>query len=120
MRSVAEWLVAKPERAVFVMIATFLLPLTRMFGSAALVLLTLRHGIKRAALIAAIALAVVIAISLVGGQSMPQIVLMVLELWLPGLFFRGTVAAAAIADVAVAGNGADCDCRGGGDLPGPR
>jgi hypothetical protein len=87
MQPVAEWLVAKPERAVMVMVGSFLLPLTRIFGSAVLVLLTLRHGAKRAGLMAAISLAVILVVSLIGGQSIPQIVLVMFELWLPGMFF---------------------------------
>lgn len=69
-----------------VMVGSFLLPATRLFGSAVLVLLTLRHGIRRAGFIAAASLAAILVVSLVGGQSIPQVVLVMLELWLPGMF----------------------------------
>ena len=44
VQPIAAWLVARPERAVFILIASFLLPITQILGSAILVLLVVRLG----------------------------------------------------------------------------
>jgi hypothetical protein len=87
MQRIAAWLVERPERAVLGMVATFLLPLTRIFGSAVLVLLTLQHGAKRAIVVATISFAVIAAVLLVMGTSLAQVAIVVVQIWLPGMVF---------------------------------
>jgi hypothetical protein len=87
MQRIAAWLVARPERAAIGIVATFLLPLTRVLGSAILVLLTLRLGLGRAGMVAAISLAIILAVSMALGLSALQVALVPLQIWLPGMLF---------------------------------
>lgn len=85
MKPVAAWLVARPERAIFVLIATFPLPFTQILGSTVLALLVLSRGIARAAQVAGIsflALLVMTQFTTVPVQTLMQIAL---TIWLPGM-----------------------------------
>ena len=66
MQPIAAWLVARPERAVFILIASFLLPITQILGSAILVLLVLSRGLGRAAVSAVFSFGALLATALTG------------------------------------------------------
>ncbi|MFQ5982087.1 MAG: hypothetical protein ACE5KS_01805 [Woeseiaceae bacterium] len=85
MQPIAAWLVARPERAVFILIATFLLPISQILGSAVLVLLVLSRGVGRAAVAAGIAFAAILVLALVSQVPVSQLFQVVLTIWLPGL-----------------------------------
>ncbi len=85
MQPIAVWLVARPERAVFVLIATFPLPFTQILGSAVLVLLVLSSGIARAATVAGIAFVAILVMTLVTTVSVQTLIQIALTIWLPGI-----------------------------------
>jgi hypothetical protein len=87
MQRISAWLVARPERAIVGLVATFALPMTRILGSSILVLLTLRHGLKSAAVAGSIAFAVILAVSVIAGMPLSHVFLVVLQVWLPGVLF---------------------------------
>ncbi len=85
MQALAVWLVARPERAVFILIATFLLPITQILGSAILVLLVLSKGPVRAALVAGFGFGAILVIALLSKAPLLQAFQVVLTIWLPGM-----------------------------------
>ena len=85
MQPIAAWLVARPERAIFVLIASFPLPFTQILGSAVLVLLVLSRGIARAAQAAGIAFIAILAMTLVTAVASATLVQIALTIWLPGI-----------------------------------
>ncbi len=85
MQPIAAWLVARPERAIFVLIATFPLPFTQILGSAVLVLLVLSEGISRAALVAGISFVAILAMTLITTVSTQTLIQVALTVWLPGI-----------------------------------
>ena len=85
MQPIAAWLVARPERAVFVLIATFPLPFTQILGSAVLVLLVLSRGIARAALVAGIAFVAILVMTLITTVPVQTLIQIALTIWLPGM-----------------------------------
>jgi hypothetical protein len=85
VQPLAVWLVARPERAVFILIATFLLPITQIFGSAVLVLLILGPGLKRAGLVAGLSFAAILVLALVRAVPVSQLFQVALTIWLPGM-----------------------------------
>jgi hypothetical protein len=85
VQPIASWLVARPERAVFVLIATFPLPFTQILGSTVLVLLVLSRGIARAAQVAGIAFLAILAMTLVTTVPVQTLIQIALTIWLPGM-----------------------------------
>lgn len=85
MQPVAAWLVARPERAILVLIATFLVPITQILGSAVLVLLVLSHGPLRAIRVAGLGFVAILLIGLLSQVPLAQIFQVVLTIWLPGI-----------------------------------
>ena len=85
MQPIAVWLVARPERAVFILIATFLLPITQIFGSAILVLLVLSQGLTRTAIVGGLAFAAIMVLSLFTAVTASQVLEVALSIWLPGI-----------------------------------
>jgi uncharacterized protein YybS (DUF2232 family) len=85
VQPLAAWLVARPERAVFILIASFLLPITQILGSAILVLLVLSRGPGRAAVSAAFGFGAILALALVSKVPVSQLFQVVLTIWLPGM-----------------------------------
>lgn len=85
MQPIAAWLVARPERAVFVLIATFPLPFTQFLGSAILVLLVLSRGIARTAQVAGIAFVAILVMTLVTTVPVQTLMQIALMIWLPGI-----------------------------------
>lgn len=85
MQRIAAWLVARPERAVFVLIATFPLPVTQIAGTAVLVLLALRNGPARAAQVAGIAYAAILLVTLLTSVPTAALNQIAVMIWLPGV-----------------------------------
>ena len=85
MQPIAAWLVARPERAVFILIATFPLPFTQILGSAVLVLLVLSRGLARAAQVAGIAFGAILVLTLVTTVPAATLFQVALTIWLPGI-----------------------------------
>ena len=85
MQPIAAWLVARPERAVFVLIASFPLPFTQILGSALLVLLVLSHGLARAAQAAGIAFVAILVMTLVTTVPASTLFQVASTIWLPGI-----------------------------------
>ena len=85
MQPIAAWLVARPERAVFVLIATFPLPFTQILGSTVLVLLILSSGIVRAAQVAGISFLAILVMTLVTTVPVQTLIQITLTIWLPGM-----------------------------------
>lgn len=85
MQPIAAWLVARPERAIFVLIATFPLPFTQIIGSTILVLLVLSRGISRAAQVAGIAFTAILAMTLVTTVPTQTLIQVAVTVWLPGI-----------------------------------
>lgn len=81
----AAWLVARPERAVFILLASFLLPITQILGSAVLILLVLSRGPGRAAVLAVFGFGALLALALVSKVPVSQVFQVVLTIWLPGM-----------------------------------
>lgn len=85
MKAVAAWLVDRPERASFILIATFLLPITQVLGIAVLVLLVLSRGPVRTVLVAGIGFAATLVLALLSKVPVSQSIIVVLTIWLPGM-----------------------------------
>ncbi len=85
MQPIAAWLVARPERAVFVLIVTFPLPFTSIIGSSVLVLLVLSSGLARTLQVAGIAYAAIFLMSLVTSMPLAFLHQVALTIWMPGV-----------------------------------
>ncbi|MCH7853398.1 MAG: DUF2232 domain-containing protein [Proteobacteria bacterium] len=83
MQPIAAWLIARPLHAVLALALTLVLPFAQIFSGAAIVMLVLYGGARTAALQGLIAIAVLAALSLVTGGSLPEILVNGLFAWLP-------------------------------------
>ena len=85
MKSIAAWLVRRPQNAILGLAATYILflPLAGIFCGAVVTLLVLQHGARRAATQVLITAAVLAALALVSGGSAPQMALAALANWVP-------------------------------------
>ncbi len=83
MQPIAAWLIARPLHAVLGLALTLVLPFAQIFSGAAIVMLVLYGGARTAALQGLIAIAVLAALSLVTGGSLPEILVNGLFAWLP-------------------------------------
>ena len=85
MKSIAAWLVRRPQNAILGLAATYILflPLAGIFCGAVVTLLVLQHGARRAATQVLIAAAVLAVLALVSGGSAPQMALAALANWVP-------------------------------------
>lgn len=83
MPSVAAWLLARPYNAVFALAITMLMPGLPTLGGAILVLVVLQQDIRRAATIAAFAGSILLAVALLTGSSLLQVLAQLGSLWLP-------------------------------------
>ena len=83
MQPIAAWLIARPLHAVLGLALTLVLPFAQIFSGAAIVMLVLYGGARPAALPGLIAIAVLAALSLVTGGSLPEILVNGLFAWLP-------------------------------------
>ena len=83
MPSVAAWLLARPQNAVFALALTMLVPFLPIVSGAILVLLALHQELNKVLVTAAVAGLVLVAVILVSGSS-PLLALMdVATFWLP-------------------------------------
>ena len=83
MQPIAAWLIARPLHAVLALALTLVLPFAQIFSGAAIVMLVLYGGARTAALQGLIAIAVLAALSLLTGGSLPEILVNGLFAWLP-------------------------------------
>lgn len=83
MQPIAAWLIARPLHAVLGLALTLVLPFAQIFSGAAIVMLVLYGGARTAALQGLIAIAVLAALSLLTGGSLPEILVNGLFAWLP-------------------------------------
>ena len=85
MRTIASWLVARPQNAVMGLAVTLLLPAPQLTSGVILVLLVLAQGTKLALVESCIAAAVLLTVSLIFGVSIPSIVTLMAGTWVPVL-----------------------------------
>jgi len=83
VQPIAAWLVARPMHAVLGLALTLVLPFAQIFSGAAMVMLVLYGGARTAALQGLIAIAVLAALSMVTGGSLPEMLANGLFAWLP-------------------------------------
>lgn len=85
MKSVAAWLVARPQNAVFALAATLLLPLLQVFGGAIMVLLVLQQGVRLAVIEGVLAGGLLVMVALFAGAPAAAIALTVAVTLLPAV-----------------------------------
>jgi hypothetical protein len=85
VQAIAAWLVARPERAVFVLIVTFPLPFTSIIGSSVLVLLVLSSGLARTLQVTGIAYAAIFLMSLLTSMPLAFLNQVALTIWMPAV-----------------------------------
>ena len=85
MRTIASWLVARPQNAVMGLSVTLLLPAPQLTSGVIMVLLVLAQGTKLALVEGCIAAAVLLTVSLIFGVSIPSIVTLMAGTWVPVL-----------------------------------
>ena len=85
MRTIASWLVARPQNAVMGLAVTLLLPAPQLTSGVIMVLLVLAQGTKLALVEGCIAAAVLLTVSLIFGVSIPSIVTLMAGTWVPVL-----------------------------------
>jgi hypothetical protein len=88
MPSVAAWLLARPQNAIFALVLAMLMPGLAMLSGSILLLTVLQQDVRRASLVAVAAATVLLAIELVAGAfdrggSALQLAIQVAFLWLP-------------------------------------
>ena len=88
MPSVAAWLLARPQNAIFALVLAMLMPGLAMVSGSILLLMVLQLDARRASLTAVAAATVLLAIELVAsafgrGGSALQLAIQVALLWLP-------------------------------------
>ncbi len=85
MQAFASWLVARPQNAVLGLVATLLLAALQLVSIAIMVLLVLAEGPRRAGILAAIAAAVLLTVSLIFGESIAAVVAVIVLAWGPAV-----------------------------------
>ena len=93
MQPIAAWLVARPERAVIVLAASFVMaqfviilwPFAQIVGGAVLVLLVLSRGLRTATLVAGFSLVAILAMALASNISVTQVFQIAVTIWVPGM-----------------------------------
>ena len=85
MRTIASWLVARPQNAVMGLAVTLLLPAPQLTSGVIMVMLVLAQGTKLALVEGCIAAAVLLTVSLIFGVSIPSIVTLMAVTWVPVL-----------------------------------
>ncbi|MEX0976297.1 MAG: DUF2232 domain-containing protein [Woeseia sp.] len=83
MRSLAAWLVARPQNAVIGLAATLLLPFAQVISGTVMALLVLRHGAPQSALHGVIAVALLLVISLLLSAPVSQVLANAAVIWVP-------------------------------------
>jgi len=85
VKSVATWLVARPQNAVLALAATLLLPLLQFVSGAFMVVLVLRQGARLAVIEGVLAATILMAVSLIAGAPVVYVLDSVLTTWVPAL-----------------------------------
>lgn len=85
MKSVAAWLVARPQNAVFALAATLLLPLLQVLSGAIMVLLVLQQGVRLAVIEGLLAGGLLAMVALFAGASAVDVVFTVALTLLPAV-----------------------------------
>jgi hypothetical protein len=85
MPSVAAWLLARPQNAVFAMAIAMLMPGLAIVSGAILLVVVLQQNLRRAATIAVLAASILLLAAFVVGSAPLQVLLQVATLWLPVL-----------------------------------
>lgn len=85
MKSVAAWLVARPQNAVFALAATLLMPLLQVFSGAIMVLLVLQLGVRLAVIEGLLAGGLLALVALLAGAAAIDVVLTVVLTLLPAV-----------------------------------
>jgi len=83
VRTIASWLVARPQNAVMGLAVTLLLPAPQLTSGVIMVLLVLAQGAKLALVEGCIAAAVLLTVSLIFGVSISSIVTLMTGTWVP-------------------------------------
>ena len=85
MKSVATWLVARPQNAVLALAATLLLPYLQVMSGVIVVLLVLHQGVRLATIEGVLAGVVLTAVALLVGAPVMQIAVNIVTTLLPAL-----------------------------------
>ena len=83
MHAIARWLVARPHNAVLGLAVTVLMPAPQLFSGAVIALLVLEKGVRRAALEAIIAAAMLAVAYLILGGTLTSVVVLLVGAWIP-------------------------------------
>lgn len=85
MPSVAAWLLARPQNAIFALAICMLVPGLSIFSGAILLMVALQQDVRRAILAAAVAAVILVLAMTVLGSSPLVVMLQIASLWLPVL-----------------------------------
>lgn len=83
MQAIAKWLVARPQNAVLGLASTLMLPAPQLTSGVIMVLLVLAQGPKLAVYKALLAGALLAAMSLLAGLSLPSMMVLMVATWIP-------------------------------------
>ena len=83
MPSVAAWLLARPQNAVFALAICMLVPGLTIFSGAILLMIVLQQDLRRASLLAAVAAVILVLAMTVLGSPPLRVLLQIASLWLP-------------------------------------
>lgn len=87
MPSVAEWLLARPQNAVFALAIAMLMPGLAILSGAVLLMIVLQQDLRRAGLIAGLAAVILLLAAVIVSSSPWRVLLQVASMWLPILGF---------------------------------
>ncbi len=91
MPSVAAWLVARPQNAVFALAITMLMPGLATVSGAILVLLVVQQDLRKAMFAAGFASLVLVVVAFLSGSSPVLVLIGVASFWLPILALAGVM-----------------------------
>ena len=91
MPSVAAWLVARPQNAVFALAITMLMPGLATVSGAILVLLVIQQDMQKAIFAAGFASLVLVVVAFLSGSSPILVLIGVASFWLPILVLAGVM-----------------------------
>lgn len=85
MQSVAAWLLARPQNAVFALAFAMLVPGLALFSGAILLMVVLQQGWQRGALVAVLAAVVLVVAAAIISSASLQVLAQVVSMWVPVL-----------------------------------
>lgn len=91
MQPLVAWLVARPQNAVIVLVATLLLPLLQFVSGIVMVLLVLRQGLRLAVLEGLVAGVLVALVDAALGVPVAAVAINLAILWLPAILFAAVL-----------------------------